>query len=156
MIKKCRKSKNRFGISSILGTIIVIAITVALGGLLYTYSKGLFQSMSQNSLYEASAQIVVNPDSNVALLEYSIQNTGNTQFYLQKIVILSTSSGSQSSSNVSVKITPQVIQPGQTTENVTTIVGNVTAGNYYTVIFYITMPNGKTLTSTENVLATIS
>ncbi|WP_252896511.1 archaellin/type IV pilin N-terminal domain-containing protein [Metallosphaera hakonensis] len=34
--------------SSILGTILIISITLALGGLLFGYSRGLFNNLSTN------------------------------------------------------------------------------------------------------------
>ncbi|MEM0067802.1 MAG: archaellin/type IV pilin N-terminal domain-containing protein, partial [Saccharolobus sp.] len=39
-----RKDKRIKGLSSILGTVIVLAITLVLGGLLYAYSNGMFSS----------------------------------------------------------------------------------------------------------------
>ena len=73
------QKKSKRGLSSILGTVIVLAITIALGGLLYAYSNGMFGNMTQNANVNAQAQLIVNISTNQSYLQFSLQNNGNIQ-----------------------------------------------------------------------------
>ena len=130
------------GISSILGTVIVIAITVALGALLYAYSTGMFSSLTQSNNVEAQAQIIVNPSSGQTYLQYTLQNTGNIEINISTIKV----------GNVTVPAHILLI-PGNTVTNVTTLSGNFTIGSYYTVIFIGQTTSHKPFTQALNVLA---
>ena len=134
--------KRKKGISSILGTVIVLAITIALGALLYAYANGMFGNLTQNVNVNAQAQLIVNPSTGQAYLQYSLTNNGNIQVNITSIVI----NGNAMSVNI-------VLNPGQTYQNVTALVGTYHAGSYYTVIFEGHTATGKPFSVAENVLA---
>jgi len=134
--------KRKKGISSILGTVIVLAITIALGALLYAYTNGMFGNLTQNVNVNAQAQLIVNPSTGQAYLQYSLTNDGNIQVDITSIVI----NGNAMSVNI-------VLNPGQTYQNVTTLTGTYQPGSYYTVIFEGHTATGKPFSVAENVLA---
>ncbi|ADX83299.1 conserved hypothetical protein [Sulfolobus islandicus HVE10/4] len=144
------KLKKRKGLSSILGTVIVLAITLVLGGLLYAYSNGLFSSLTQNTSLQTQLSIYVNPNTGQAYLQYYISNTGNTQIYLNSIVILN------GTKNIVISLNNDLLQPGQSIQNITSISGKITAGQYYTVEIVGNLPNGKPYSVVQNVLASIA
>ncbi|WP_048052643.1 pilin subunit UpsA [Saccharolobus islandicus] len=149
-MKGMYKLKKRKGLSSILGTVIVLAITLVLGGLLYAYSNGLFSSLTQNTSLQTQLSIYVNPNTGQAYLQYYISNTGNTQIYLNSIVILN------GTKNIVISLNNDLLQPGQSIQNITSINGKITAGQYYTVEIVGNLPNGKPYSVVQNVLASIA
>jgi archaeal flagellin N-terminal-like domain len=122
--------RSKKGISSILGTVIVLAITIALGALLYAYSQGMFGSLTQNVNVDAQAQIIVNPSTSQAYLQLTLVNDGNVNVNITSVYV-----NGQRVSNFN----PTSILPGQTYQNVYPLKGVYNAGQYYTVII-----NGKT------------
>jgi flagellin-like protein len=136
--------KSRKGISSILGTVIIIAITIALGALLYAYSQGMFGNLTQNVNVNAQAQIIVNPSSGNAYLQLTLTNNGNTNVEISSVTV---------SGNVVQNASGISLQPGQTYQNVFTLSGNFTAGKYYTVIILGKTSTGKSFSIALNVLA---
>lgn len=146
-----QKRKNKKALSSIMGTVIVLAITLALGALLYSYAHGLFSNLTQNVNIVPQYSLVVNPDSNQAYLEVTIQNNGNIQVQLTSLAIYQASTQIYSDSSFSV-----TLQPGQTYQTVLVISAQITAGQYYTIVLSGKLPNGNPFTSVQNVLASIS
>ena len=138
--KLARKSKK--GLSSILGTVIVLAITIALGALLYAYANGMFGNLTQNVNVAAQAQLIVNPSTGGAYLQYSLTNNGNIKVNITSISI----NGKSVTAGIS-------LNPGETYQNVVTLTGNFTPGTYYTVIFQGQTSTGKAFSIAENVLA---
>lgn len=142
------------GISSILGTVIVVAITIALGALLYAYSNGMFSNLTQNVNVNAQAQIIVNPSTGEAYLQFSLTNNGNLQVIIYNITVEGTSNTNSlgyASNSVSIEL-----NPGQSYQNILPIASSslpVQAGNYYTVIFLGKTSTGKPFSIVLNVLA---
>ncbi|MCY0860362.1 MAG: hypothetical protein OWQ54_08020 [Sulfolobaceae archaeon] len=147
-----KKKTHRKAISSIMGTIIVLAITLALGGLLYAYTQGLFNNLTQNVNVVTQYNLIVNPASSQAYLEVNLQNNGNIRVNVTSISIIS------GNSNFTYNFKDLVLQPGQTYQTIIPINSSIsiTAGNYYTVILTGVLPNGKPYTSVQNVLASTS
>ena len=134
--------KTRKAISSILGTVIVVAITVALGALLYMYATGMFNTLTQSTNVNAQAQIIVNPSTNQAYLEYTLQNNGNIEVNISLIKV----------ANVSIPVHILLV-PGNSVTNITSLTGNYTIGQYYTVVFVGQTTSHKPFTEALNVLA---
>ena len=130
-----------------MGTVIVLAVTIALGVLLYAYSQGMFGSLTQNVNVNVQAQIIVNPSSNQAYLQYSLTNNGNLKVYITQISVQGTGI---SSGTMNVNIT---LLPGDSYSNVTPLSGTLSAGSYYTVIITGHTSTGKPVQLAENVLA---
>ncbi|WP_245544651.1 pilin subunit UpsA [Metallosphaera yellowstonensis] len=131
---------KRKGISSIMGTILILSITLALGGLLYGYSKGLFDNLTSNVQVEDQFNLVVTP-SGQGFIQYNIKNAGNVALHLETIQV--------NGQNVTLNY---ILQPGQSVQGVREI-NNLTAGNYYPVIVYALTTNGQSYTSVSTVLA---
>lgn len=148
-MEKKHKSK---GLSSILGTVIVLAITLVLGGLLYAYANGMFSSLTQNANLQVQLSIYVNPNDNQAYLQYYITNVGSTQVYIDRIQIVNNGTLVASLGSSSK---PILLEPGQSIQNITIINGQVIAGQYYTVEIIGHLPNGKPYSIVQNVLASI-
>lgn len=148
-MEKKHKSK---GLSSILGTVIVLAITLVLGGLLYAYANGMFNSLTQNANLQVQLSIYVNPNDNQAYLQYYITNVGSTQVYIDRIQIVN--NGTLVAS-LGSSFKPILLEPGQSIQNITIINGQVIAGQYYTVEIIGHLPNGKPYSIVQNVLASI-
>ena len=144
-MKTTYKIKAKKGLSSIMGTVIVLAITIALGALLYAYANGLFGILTQNVSVTAQAQIIVNPSTGVAYLEYSLTNNGNLRVTVTEISV---------NGNV-VNNTAITLIPGQTYSYVQVLPSSlgVQAGEYYTVIFMGLTSTEKPFSITLNVLA---
>ena len=146
-MKKIQKKTK--GISSILGTVIVLAITIALGALLYAYANGMFSNLTQNANVNAQAQIIVNPSTDQAYLQYSLINNGNLQVNITSIEI----------DNQPIKSVNIVLNPGETYQNITMLTTTANpsitfqAGSYYTVIFIGHTATGKPFSIALNVLA---
>jgi len=154
IITKIRTRKSKKGISSILGTVIVLAITIALGALLYAYANGMFTSTSQTNSINIQAQIIVNPSANASYLQYSLQNTGSLQVNITSISIQGATAGTGGSTSGSTISTKIVLAPGDTISNVTALSGTFTVGKYYTIIFSGKTATGKPFSEGLNVLAT--
>lgn len=144
MSKVQNKTKTK-GISSILGTVIVLVITIALGSLLYAYSNGMFGNLTQNVNVNIQAQIITNPSTGQAYLQYSLTNNGNLRVNITSIEI-----GKQPVQNFNI-----VLNPGQTYQNITVLPSTlgIQPGSYYTVIFAGQTATGKPFLEALNVLA---
>ncbi|MEM3367160.1 MULTISPECIES: pilin subunit UpsA [Metallosphaera] len=135
--------KQKKGVSSILGTILIISITLALGGLLYGYSKGLFSNLSTNeNLY---TQYDLLSSSNIGFLQYTLKNQGNVALHVEYIKIV----GNNTSQEIPVNA---VIEPGQEIQNISQV-SNIIPGDYYSVIVVAQSPNGQLYDTVSNVLA---
>lgn len=131
------------GVSSILGTVIVLAITIALGGILYAYVNGMFNNISQVTEVNAQVELVVNPTTGEAVLQYTLSNSGTIAVNITSISV--------NGKTIPVSIE---LQPGTTVQNTTVLQGSYVAGQYYTVIISGHTATGKPLSVAENVLAT--
>lgn len=147
-----RHVRMRKGVSSIMGTILVISITLALGALLFSYSKGLFQNLSQDTNVATSAQII-SPTGGVPVLNVQVDNTGNVALKISSVLITGNTTDVQIPVN-------SMIYPGQSYSRVfvlnQSLIGNnqqIVAGNYYTVIFYMTTQGNHDFTQVQTVLA---
>lgn len=140
-----RSTKSKKGISSILGTVIVLAITIALGALLYAYSNNMFSNLTQNVNVNAQANIIVNPSTNQAFLQYTLINNGNLQVSITSVEV----NGNVVNSTLGI-----VLNPGSTYQSILKLTnGNYKAGSYYTVIFLGKTDTGKPFSIALNVLA---
>jgi len=143
--------KSRKAISSMLGTIMVISITLVLGGLLYAYSTGMFGNLTHQVDVSSSITLIVNPTSGNGYLDYSFTNDGNIQVTLSKVISKVIIQGG-SAYNSSIGIT---LNPGQSVQGSIPLTGTYSAGSYYTVTIEGTTSSGQPFSETENVPATV-
>ncbi len=131
-----------------LGTIMVISITLVLGGLLYAYSTGMFGNLTHQVDISPSVTLIVNPTSGSAYLDYSFANDGNIQVSIKSIAIENAGQNSEASLNIT-------LNPGQSIQGSTPVSGTYSAGSYYTVIISGTAASGQSFSDTLDVPATV-
>jgi|BEDMetMinimDraft_2_1075160.scaffolds.fasta_scaffold16688_2 FlaG/FlaF family flagellin (archaellin) len=130
-----------------MGTVLVLAVTLALGGLLYSYSQGIFGSLTQQPELQVEGQLLVNPGGE-STLQLSIQNYGNVEINVTHFQLISSNGANiyQNSSNVP-------LEPGQTIQLVQVGLSHVIAGEYYTVVVGGVTAGGKSYQTTLSILA---
>ena len=140
---------RRKAISSIMGTLIVLAITLALGGLLYLYSQGLFNNLTKNNNIPVSASIYPN-GNNAAIVYLSVQNTGNQVVYIDKVMVYY--NGNLIAENTSVGAQ---IPAGQTYSQYLIMATNqaIVPGQSYTIIIQGTIGTNQPFSQVLNVVA---
>ena len=140
---------RRKAISSIMGTLIVLAITLALGGLLYLYSQGLFNNLTKNNNIPVSASIYPN-GNNAAIVYLSVQNTGNQVVYINKVMVYY--NGNLIAENTSVGAQ---IPAGQTYSQYLIMTTNqaIVPGQSYTIIIQGTIGVNQPFSQVLNVVA---
>jgi flagellin-like protein len=141
-------TRTRRGISSIIGTLLVLAITVTAGALLYMYSQGLFNNVTHKATVPINVQMYVeNP--HLALINFEIQNPTNEPITIQGIWVANdTSNDGFFSANV-------VVPPGQSISITRQIIGSnyyYSLGNEYFVTFYGSIGN-QAFSDTVDVIA---
>jgi flagellin-like protein len=120
------------GISSIMGTLIVLSITIALGGLLYMYSQGLFNNLTKSSNVLVSVQLY-SAGSNKAVLYLSVQNPSSQVVHITSV---------------------KVIYEGQVIASNDTLTITVPAGN--TVSTYVTLSTSQAIVSGDSYIVALS
>ncbi|MEM0174773.1 MAG: archaellin/type IV pilin N-terminal domain-containing protein [Metallosphaera sp.] len=136
--------KIRKGVSSILGTILIISITLALGALLFGYSKGLFDNLTVNESLYTQFELLSSSSNGMGFLEYTIKNTGNVALHIDLIKIIG-----NKTDIININST---IQPGEEIQNITQV-GSIVSGNYYTVLVIAQTQSGQQYDTVSNVLA---
>jgi len=134
-------------VSSILGTIIIVAITLAMGGLLYAYSQGLFGSMTQTTNVQVNVKLLINTSSGTSYLFYQIANQGTIAVNITSISIPGVSQANL------LQTKTIVLQPGQTTQGYIPLNLSLVAGKQYTIIIEGQFQNGQPYSQVVNVLA---
>ncbi|MGC9106031.1 MAG: hypothetical protein ACP5HQ_06380 [Thermoprotei archaeon] len=81
------RRRSMKAISSIMGTLIILAITMALGGLLYMYSQTLFNNLTKTTNIPITAQIY-SAGSAGAVVYLSVQNTGNQVVQINSLKLM--------------------------------------------------------------------
>ncbi|AWR99631.1 pilin subunit UpsA [Metallosphaera hakonensis] len=136
--------KTRKGVSSILGTILIISITLALGGLLFGYSRGLFNNLSTNENLYTQYELL-SSTGGFGYLQYTLKNNGNVALHVEYIDI----TGNGTNDRIPINI---ILQPGEEVQNLTAI-SNIVSGNYYSVVVIAQTQNGQLYDTISNVLA---
>ena len=170
LVSKGTHRHTRKAISPIIATIILIVITVAVGGLLYAYVSGMFGSMSTSEDVNIQTTLTIPPGSSYATWTVSVKDTGTvaitgiqaTLYSSSGSAIAQISGGSASSSSSSSSSSVPTgsfqalpVSPGQTASG--SVMGisssNVIAGSSYTYQIIITFANGVQKTYTGAVTA---
>lgn len=141
-------TKTKRGISSIIGTLLVLAITVTTGALLYMYSQGLFNNATHKATVPINAQMYVE-SPHLALINFEIQNPTDEPITIQGIWVANdTGNDGQFTLN-------WVIPPGQSASYTVQINGlnyYYSLGNEYFVTFYGNIGN-QAFSETVDVIA---
>jgi len=127
------------GISSIMGTLLVLSITIALGGLLYMYSQGLFNNLTKSSNVPVTVQLY-SAGVNKAVLYLSVQNPSNQVVQITSVKVMY--EGQAIASNNTLAIT---VPAGNTVSTYVILSTSqaIVSGNSYTVVLSGTMGNNQ-------------
>ena len=79
-------ARTKRGISSIVGTLLVLAVTVTTGALLYLYSQGLFNNVTHKATVPINVQMYVESPS-IALVNVEVENPTNEPIQITQIGI---------------------------------------------------------------------
>jgi len=168
LVSKGTHRHTRKAISPIIATIILIVITVAIGGLLYAYVGGMFGSMSTSEDVNIQTTLTIPPGSQYATWTVSIKDTGTvaitgvnaTLYSSSNSAIALISGGSLSSSSSSVptgSFQSLPASPGQTASGsvmgISASNNGVIAGSSYTYQIIVKFANGVQKTYTGAVTA---
>jgi hypothetical protein len=127
------------GISSIMGTLLVLSITIALGGLLYMYSQGLFNNLTKSSNVPVTVQLY-SAGVNKAVLYLSVQNPSNQVVQITSVKVMY--EGQAIASNNTLAIT---VPAGNTVSTYVILSTSqaIVSGNSYIVVLSGTMGNNQ-------------
>ncbi|MDT7899070.1 MAG: archaellin/type IV pilin N-terminal domain-containing protein [Sulfolobales archaeon] len=127
------------GISSIMGTLLVLSITIALGGLLYMYSQGLFNNLTKSSNVPVTVQLY-SAGANEAVLYLSVQNPSNQVVQITSVKVMY--EGQVIASNNTLAIT---VPAGNTVSTYVILSTSqaIVSGDSYTVVLSGTMGNNQ-------------
>jgi len=127
------------GISSIMGTLLVLSITIALGGLLYMYSQGLFNNLTKSSNVPVTVQLY-SAGANEAVLYLSVQNPSNQVVQITSVKVMY--EGQVIASNNTLAITVPAGNAVSTYVILSTSQA-IVSGDSYTVVLSGTMGNNQ-------------
>jgi flagellin-like protein len=155
---------SRKAISPLLATIILIAITIVGGLVVYSiFTSSAGTAGSQSSLQVVSDQLVVPTGGGSATWAITVKNQGNKPIQTMSVTLGTTTLTGCSSSGL-VLITPASCSGTSTTINLapgqsiagSTPVSGVTVGQTYSVTITATFVDGSTSTNVFTVQATSS
>ncbi|MDP7976686.1 MAG: hypothetical protein RAK25_06110 [TACK group archaeon] len=137
--------KSRKGIGELLAVIIVIAITIVAGLVLYSFVMGKISIFGNSPGLEIENAQITN-----GVLIISIKNTGSYAFSSVSYQIYPSSGLTPSSGSLSLPASG--LQPGQSVAYTNQISGTQT-GSVYTIVITGDYGNGQTYTVSTNVVA---
>ena len=157
LVSKGTHRHTRKAISPIIATIILIVITVVIGGLLYAYVSGMFGSMSTSEDVNIQTTLTIPPGTNLATWTVNVKDTGTVAITNIQASLYN------SSNNVIAKISGSgyfqtlPVSPGQTASGsvmgISASNNGVIAGSSYTYQIIVTFANGVQKTYTGAVTA---
>jgi len=168
LVSKGTHRHTRKAISPIIATIILIVITVAIGGLLYAYVSGMFGSMSTSEDVNIQPSLTIPPGAKYGTWTVSVKDTGTVAITGMTAVLYNSSNDAVaviytgSSPLVSVPAnTPSgtfpnpPVSPGQTVSGSVLNIpsGSVIAGSSYNYQLIVQFANGVQKTYTGAVTA---
>ena len=117
MLGENRSKKERRGLSNIVGSLLMIVLTIVAALLLGHFAFGLFSSNSHNAQISLSDISVLNPGGNsgTASVTVTVTNTGNDPVNITLVNITSVTVGAQTlypSKNLAAN-SYIILQPGQ-------------------------------------------
>ena len=117
----------RKGISPVLATVIIIAVTLVIAIGVIGWIMGIWGSFGTTESLQVYPDSYINASATTPALNLHIKNTGTASAVIYKVEIVG------AADTVSTTIT---IAPGQDTTVSITLTGTYTPGTYYTVKIY--------------------
>ena len=143
-------AKQRRAISTIIATIIVIAMTIVAAGVLYTYFTTTASRAQNTAQIQVSASIAVPNGQGTGTVAITVTNSGSIAL---TGLSYSSSIGGTPSWNPAPSTTSP-LAPGESTSTSFSTSGSVTSGNSYAITIVATFANGATQTQVVTVTAT--
>ena len=168
LVSKGTHRHTRKAISPIIATIILIVITVAIGGLLYAYVSGMFSSMSTSQDVNIQTTLTIPPGASYGSWTVSVKDTGTVAITGMTAVLYNSSNDAiaviytGSSPLITVPantpsdaLTVSTVSPGQTVSGSVLNINssNVIAGSSYNYQLVVKFANGVQKTYTGAVTA---
>ena len=168
LVSKGTHRHTRKAISPIIATIILIVITVAIGGLLYAYVGGMFGSMSTSEDVNIQNTLTIPPGATYGTWTVSVKDSGSVAITNMTAVLYSSSGSpiaviyagshpmlSVPSGTPSGAFTTSTVSPGQTVSGSAMNVpsSTVIAGSSYNYQLVVQFANGVQKTYTGAVTA---
>ena len=141
---------KRRALSPIVGTILVVAMTIAGAGILYTYFTTVATRAQVTNQIQVSADVAVPNGSGTGTAAVTVTNSGSVA--LTGVTL----SGSLAPATVTWSPAPSStspLPPGSTTSTTFSTPGSVTAGNSYAMTITATFANGATTAQVVTVAA---
>jgi flagellin-like protein len=139
-------AKRSRGISPLIATIILIAITVVGGLLVYSIFTSTSNTMSAKALVSVeAADLVMSSDGQQVQFSIVIKNTGNKPIKELKVKLAS-------EDEATVTLPVGGLQPGQSVAYSAEPSGTYVVGNTYTVVIKATFSDGSTFVTTAGVM----
>jgi flagellin-like protein len=86
--------KNKKGISNILAVVLLILITLVIGGLFFIFGRTMFSSLSATRDFEILDADLLLDSSGNPTLQITIKNTGNSKIAISGVAVINPSTGS--------------------------------------------------------------
>jgi flagellin-like protein len=168
LVSKGTHRHTRKAISPIIATIILIVITVAVGGLLYAYVSGMFGSMSTSQQVNIENTLTIPPGASYGSWTVSVKDTGTVAITNMTAVLYSSSGSpiaviyagshpmvSVPSGTPSGTFTSSTVSPGQTVSGSVLNIpsSSVIAGSSYNYQLVVQFANGVQKTYTGGLTA---
>lgn len=152
LVSKGINRHTRKAISPIIATIILIVITVAIGGLLYAYVSGMFGSMSTSQDVNIQTTLTIPPGTNLATWTVNVKDTGTVAITNIQAVLYNSSNVAIAKISGSGYFQSLPVSPGQTASGsamgISASNNGVIAGSSYTYQIIVTFANGVQKTYT--------
>jgi flagellin-like protein len=139
-------AKRSRGISPLIATIILIAITVVGGLLVYSIFTSTSNTMSAKALVSVeAADLVMSSDGQQVQFSIVIKNTGNKPIKELKVKLAS-------EDEATVTLPVGGLQPGQSVAYSAEVGKGYVVGNTYTVVIKATFSDSSTFVTTAGVM----
>jgi flagellin-like protein len=151
-MKTALQTKRRKAISTIIATILVVAMTIVAAGVLYTYFSTTASRAQNTDQIQVSASLAVPGGTGTGTLVVSVVNSGS----IALTSVATTGTSTCSIANSGFTPTPSgsaPIAPGSGTSANCQTTGTVTSGVSYTMTVAATFANGATQTQVVTVTA---
>ena len=138
--------RGKRGISPLIATIILIAIALAGGLLVYTYMTSMATVLSAKGQISVEAIDLVRGSDGKATFSITVKNSGN-----KPIKQLNVTLSGQSEASFPGVSDANPLQPGQTASYIKSDLTGYVAGNSYNVVIEAVFTDGSTFTTTVSV-----
>ncbi len=152
-MKLCRTLKHKRGISPLIATIILLAICIAGGALIYSIFFSTANTLNATGQLNVQTSSLIKDTEGNTVFTMTIKNVGNKPF-----TSLSVTLADESPSGIGGVTPTTPLQPGQSVSYIpaSPLNGvNYIIGNSYNVIITAQTTDGSTLSQTVSVTCTI-